>query len=77
MADEPTNLVPEQLRLICEEITVMRGEMTEKFALIDGKVDDLQAGQQALQGVLMSLGRSVWMPDNRVEHIEAKLGIET
>ena len=77
MAESVDNLVLEQLRLMREEMQAMRSEMTGGFSEVKGRIDDLEAGQQAIQGVLFGLGRSMYLLESRVEHIEEKLGIDT
>jgi hypothetical protein len=69
MAENVDNIVLVQLR-------EMREEMGIGFTQVNDRLDNLEAGQQALQGVLFGLGRSVQLLENRVEHIEEKLGIE-
>ena len=69
MADNVDNMVLVQLR-------EMRDEMRTGFSQVNDRLDNLEAGQQALQGVLFGLGRSVQLLETRVEHIEEKLGIE-
>ena len=69
MAGNVDNMVLVQLR-------EMRDEMRTGFSQVNDRLDNLEAGQQALQGVLFGLGRSVQLPETRVEHIEEKLGIE-
>lgn len=66
MAENVDNLVLEQLKLIRDDLRS-----------VNEKVDDLQTGQQALQGMLFALSGYMRGIDERVEHIEAKLGIET
>ena len=69
MAGNVDNMVLVQLR-------EMRDEMRTGFSQVNDRLDNLEAGQQALQGVLFGLGRSVQLLETRVEHIEEKLGIE-
>ena len=38
---EPTNLVLEQLRLMCTETSLMRAEMKERFDRVDARFDDV------------------------------------
>ena len=77
MTDKVENLILEQLRLMREDMQTMRSEMTGGFSEVTSRIDDLEAGQQAIQGVLFGLGRSMYLLESRVEHIEEKLGIDT
>ncbi|RVT83957.1 hypothetical protein DXV76_09610 [Rhodobacteraceae bacterium CCMM004] len=65
MADEPTSLVLEQLRLIREDL---RG--------VHSKMDDLAVKVDGHTALLIGLGKYVHDIDGRVEHIEQKLGID-
>ena len=66
MSEGTDNLVLEQLRLIREDIGGVKAQIGE----LDVKVD----GHTAL---LIGLGKYVHDIDQRVEHIEEKLGIKT
>ena len=73
MTENVDNIVLEQLRLIRSEIGDVQGQLTS----MTSKIDDLQVGQQALQGMIFGLSAYMRGIDERVEHIETKLGIET
>ena len=69
MADSVDNLVLEQLRLIRSDIQ----KLDEKLS---GRIDGLEAKVDGNTGILVALGRYLHDIDERVEHIEQKLGIE-
>ena len=64
MADEPINLVLERLPLIRETLGKMQGDITE--------LRDEMIGQRT---VLIGLGTYIGAINERVEHVEAHLGI--
>jgi tetrahydromethanopterin S-methyltransferase subunit G len=72
MAENADNLVLEQLRLIREDF--MR--MDKRFDDLEAKVDELGVRAQSTEGVLFGLGGYIRSIDERVGHIEKKLGIE-
>jgi hypothetical protein len=63
MAENVDNMILEQLRLI-------RSDM----ARMEGKIDDLEVGQQSMQGIIMAVGHSLHVLDHRVEQLEEKIG---
>ncbi|MBL9057711.1 MAG: hypothetical protein JNJ84_15700 [Rhodobacteraceae bacterium] len=69
---EIENLVLEQLRLIREDFR----RMDKRFDDLEAKVDELGVRAQSTEGVLFGLGGYIRSIDERVEHIEKKLGIE-
>lgn len=72
MAENVDNLVLEQLRLIREDFR----RMDRRFDELEAKVDELGVRAQSTEGVLFGLGGYIRSIDERVEHIERKLGIE-
>ncbi|OYU17052.1 MAG: hypothetical protein CFE34_17710 [Rhodobacteraceae bacterium PARR1] len=72
MAENIDNLVLEQLRLIREDFK----RMDKRFDDLEAKVDELGVRAQSTEGVLFGLGGYIRSIDERVEHIEKKLGIE-
>lgn len=72
MAESVDNLVLEQLRLIREDFK----RMDKRFDDLEAKVDELGVRAQSTEGVLFGLGGYIRSIDERVEHIEKKLGIE-
>ena len=72
MSDKIDNLVLEQLRLIREDFK----RMDKRFDDLEAKVDELGVRAQSTEGVLFGLGGYIRSIDERVEHIEKKLGIE-
>ncbi len=76
MADNVDNLMLEQLRLIREDLKRMDGRMTDMEQRLTARLDDVEVSIQSVEGILISLGGYVRGLDKRVEHIEAKLGIE-
>jgi len=69
---EIENLVLEQLRLIRDDFR----RMDKRFDDLEAKVDELGVRAQSTEGVLFGLGGYIRSIDERVEHIEKKLGIE-
>ncbi len=69
MNENVENLVLEQLRLIRSDIKLLDQKLS-------GRIDALEAKVDGNTGVIIALGRYLHDIDNRVEHIEAKLGIE-
>ncbi len=65
------NLILEQLRLIREDFR----RIDKRFDDLETKVDELGARAQSTEGVLFGLGGYIRSIDERVEHIERKLGI--
>ncbi len=64
------NLVLEQLRLIREDFK----HIDKRFDDLESKVDELGVRAQSVEGVLFGLGGYMRSIDQRVEHIEQKLG---
>jgi hypothetical protein len=71
MAENIDNMVLEQLRLIREDFK----RMDRRFDDLEAKVDELGVRAQSTEGVLFGLGGYIRSIDERVEHIEKKLGI--
>ena len=69
MNENVENLVLEQLRLIRSDIK----RLDEKLS---ARIDGLEAKVDGNTGVIVALGRYLHDIDERVELIEAKLGIE-
>jgi hypothetical protein len=76
MNENVENLVLEQLRLIRSDIQGLDDKLLARIDGLEAKVDNLAVRAQSTEGVLFGLGGFVRSIDNRVEHIEAKLGIE-
>ena len=72
MAENVNSLVLEQLRLIRDDFK----RMDKRFDDLESKVDELGVRAQSTEGVLFGLGGYIRSIDERVEHIEKKLGIE-
>ncbi len=72
MAPNVENLLLEQLKLIREDFK----RMDKRFDDLEAKVDELGIRAQSTEGVLFGLGGYIRSIDERVEHIEKKLGIE-
>lgn len=64
MTENVENLILSQLR-----------EIRERLGRIETSLDDVKTGQQSLTGIVIGLGGYIRAIDERVEHIEAKLGI--
>ncbi len=76
MNENVENLVLEQLRLIRQDIQGLDDKLSARIDGLEAKVDNLAVRAQSTEGVLFGLGGYVRSIDERVEHIEAKLGIE-
>jgi tetrahydromethanopterin S-methyltransferase subunit G len=72
MAENVDSLVLDQLKLIREDFK----RMDKRFDELEAKVDELGVRAQSTEGVLFGLGGYIRSIDQRVEHIEQKLGIE-
>ena len=72
MAPNVENMVLEPLRLIREDFK----RMDKRFDDLEAKVDELGVRAQSTEGVLFGLGGYIRSIDERVEHIEKKLGID-
>ncbi len=64
------NLVLEQLRLIREKLGQVEGRLGD----IEEKIDDLKTGQSGLTAIVIGLGHYIHSIDERVEHLEQKIG---
>ncbi|OYW46636.1 MAG: hypothetical protein B7Z10_01580 [Rhodobacterales bacterium 32-66-7] len=76
MAPNVENIVLEQLRLIRSDIQTLDEKLNARIDGLEAKVDDLAVRAQSTEGVLFGLGGYVRSIDQRVEHIEKKLGID-
>ena len=76
MKENVENLVLEQLRLIRLDIERLDNKLSARIDGLEAKVDNLAVRAQSTEGVLFGLGGYVRSIDERVEHIEVKLGIE-
>jgi hypothetical protein len=76
MNENVENLVLEQLRLIRSDIQGLDDKLSARIDGLVAKVDNLAVRAQSTEGVLFGLGGYVRSIDERVEHIEAKLGID-
>lgn len=76
MNENVENLVLEQLRLIRSDIQGLDDKLSARIDGLEAKVDNLAVRAQSTEGVLFGLGGYVRSIDERVEHIEVKLGIE-
>ena len=72
MNDTVENLILAQLRDIRDRLDRIDGNI----AGLAEKVDDLAIRAQSTEGVLFGLGGYIRSIDQRVEHIEKKLGID-
>ena len=77
MAESVDNLVLEQSRLIREDIRQFKSDMTIQIKAVETKVGELSMRMQSVEGVMFGLGGYIRSIDERVEHIETKLGIPT
>ena len=70
MVENVDNLAPEQLRLIRDDLA----KMNNRVDRLDGRMDEVGMRLQSMEGVLFGLGGYIRSIDQRVEHIETKLG---
>ena len=70
MVENVDNLAPEQLRLIRDDLA----KMNNRVDRLDGRMDEVGKRLQSMEGVLFGLGGYIRSIDQRVEHIETKLG---
>jgi hypothetical protein len=75
MNENVDNIVIEQSRLIRSDIQRLDEKLTGRIDSLEAKVDALGVRAQSTEGVLFGLGGYVRSIDERVEHIEVKLGI--
>lgn len=75
MAPNVENLVLEQLRPIRADIQALDDKLSGRIDRLEAKVDDLAIRAQSTEGVLFGLGGYIQSIDQRVQHIEEKLGI--
>ena len=72
MVENIDNMVLEQLKLIREQMSDMRGSIValgDKIETIDSKVDGLSV-------ILVNFGANIHDLNERAGHIEEKLGVE-
>jgi hypothetical protein len=65
LSENVENLILAQLR-----------EIRERLGRIETSLEEVKTGQQSLTGIVIGLGGYIRAIDERVEHIEEKLGIE-
>ena len=65
MSEDVDNLVLKLLR-----------EIRERLDVVESKIDDLSVKADGHSGILVGLGKYIHDIDERVEHIETKLGID-
>jgi hypothetical protein len=63
MAQEPDNMVLKLSR-----------EIRDRMDIVEAKIDDLKTGQDGHTGILIGLGYYMHAIDERVEHLEKKIG---
>ncbi len=51
-------------------------EIRERLTAVEGKIDDLSVKTDGHTALLIGLGKYIHDIDERVEHVEKKLGIE-
>lgn len=76
MNENVENLVLEQLRLIRDDLQRIDGRIDALDTRLSGRMDSVDDRLQSVEGILFGLGGYIRGIDQRVEHIEAKLGIE-
>ncbi len=76
MSENVDNLILEQLKGLRDEMRIMGDRLMGLEKSVKDGFEEAEVGRQAIQGVLMGLGHSLYGLETRVEHIEDKLGIE-
>ena len=76
MNENVANLLPEQLRPIREDLRRTDGRMTDMETRLSARIDAVDDKLQSVVGGLSGPGGHIRGIDKRVEHIEARLGIE-
>ena len=76
MAGNVDNLVLEQLRLIREDLGVLRADMTQFKTEVRGDLAEVNSNLMAQKTMIFALAGVIGQIDERVEHVEAKLGIK-
>jgi hypothetical protein len=71
MADEPTNLILEQLRLIRTDVAEMKRDLTEVKAVQNQHTATLREHTQTLDGLLSIMGAM----HSRLSRVERHLGL--
>ena len=72
MAETVDNMVMEQLKLMREDMRRMEG----KIDSLNEEVEDVGGRVDGLSVILVNFGKNIHDLDERVGHIEEKLGIE-
>ena len=72
MAEGVDNLVLEQLRLMREDMQ----RMEAKVDTLAEKIEDVDSTVNGLSVILVNFGGNIHNMDERIGHIEEKLGIE-
>ena len=76
MSENVDNLVLEQLRLIREDLGALRQEMGQLRVEFRDEIGDVRMELMGQRAILVGFGKYIGAIDQRVEHIEIKLGIE-
>ena len=75
MAENVESLMLEQFRLIREDIRALRTDLMDFKVEVRGDFADAKADMGALRMMVFGLASVMGQLDQRVEHVEAKLGI--
>jgi ketol-acid reductoisomerase len=76
MTDNVENLILEPLRLIREDIGAIRRDMGQLRTDFRDEIADVGTDLMGQRAILVGFGKYLGAIDQRVEHIEEKLGIE-
>ena len=74
MAQNVENLMLEQLRLIREDIGSLHVKLSEVDGRLSSDIAELRTELHGQRAILVGLGSYIHQIDERVEHIETKLG---
>ncbi|MES2665974.1 MAG: hypothetical protein V4712_07735 [Pseudomonadota bacterium] len=74
MVENVNNLVLEQLRLIREDIGTLRSDLAQFKTEVRGDLSEVHSDLLAQKTMIFGLAGVIGQIDQRVEHLETKLG---
>jgi hypothetical protein len=76
MAENVDNIVLEQLRLIREDLGAIKGDLAAFKSDVHGEFAEVKSDMGALRMMVFGLASVMGQLDQRVEHVEEKLGLK-
>ncbi len=76
MSENVNNLMLEQFRLIRDDIKALRTDLSDFKVEVKGEFAEAKADMGALRMMVFGLASVIGQLDQRVEHVEEKLGIK-